>query len=118
MHRPAFDVLDKQCDFCEPKCPHSLFGSGSNKRGQACQVQTFLFLLNPDFGDPPIACLQLSPSSIKALKGNRRMPGYLDKVKNWAPPNRKRAQYYELVWTKVSSRRVDENYCVAEFNPV
>lgn len=104
MHQPSPASALKQASTCHG-CKWAQFGStmGGQGRGQACKVNTFIFLLNSEFGTPPVACLILPPSSIRPLMGVGRVSGYLQAVKNFRDPETGRqARFYELVWTRFS----------------
>ena len=102
------------------ECPWSKFGSAAVGRGPACKTQTLLFLVNPAFGTPPIACLILPPTSIRTLLGGARVTGYLHRARGFKQPNGQPAKYYETVWTRVSVEPPEPSaiYCVAQFQPV
>ncbi len=101
------------------ECPLSQFGSGRDGNGQACKVTTFLFLLNPEFGNPPIAALLAPPSSIRNIIGSSRSPGYLGRAKHVKNPKTgKPAQFYELVYTEFSLERGGDLHCVLVPEPL
>lgn len=93
MVKPVNSSLEKQCETCI-ECPNARFGSSRDGRSQACSAQTWIFLLNPDFGTIPVVALVAPPSSIKAWMGNKFKPGYFGQA---------RSKYgcYELVFTEV-----------------
>jgi len=103
MVKPHLTVIghDRQSESCQT-CEKAQFGSSpSGTKGQACRTSTFLFLVNPAFGSPPIAALILPPSSIRPLLGGGRVPGYLQGAKHFRDPTSGRAaMYHELVWTR------------------
>ncbi len=83
------------------ECKWSVFGSASAGKGQACKTNTFLFLCNSEWGNPPLACLILPRSSIRALMGTGRTPGYLQQAKHFKDSQSgRKANYFELVWTR------------------
>ena len=120
MHSPSSASQLKQASSCHG-CKWAQFGSamGGQARGQACKVNTFLFVVNPEFGSPPVACLILPPSSIRPLMGAGRAAGYLQKAKNFRDPQTGRqAKYYELVWTRFSLEPGGERHDLVRCDPV
>jgi hypothetical protein len=100
-------------------CPMSQFGSGRDGSGQACKVTTFLFLLNPEFGNPPVAALLAPPSSIRNVVGTARNPGYLGRAKQVKNAKTgKPAGFYELVYTEFSLERGGDLHCVITPEPL
>jgi len=95
--KPSPDALDKQSELCAG-CPMSEWGSARDGKSQSCSMQTWLFLINPDFGSPPLGVLVLPPSSIRPLIGTRMQAGYLGRCQ---------AKYgvYEIVWTTLRLRQ-------------
>ena len=106
----------KGCDKPQSKtcaaCAMSKFGSAPVGRGQACKVNTFLFLVNPAFGSPPVLCLILPPSSIRALMGTGRSPGYLQRAKHFKDANGHAAKYYEVVWARFALEKGGDRHDV------
>lgn len=88
---PHKESLKKQADRCAD-CPHDKWGTGRDGRSKNCGTLTWLFLVNPVFGDVPLATIMAPPSSIRAILGTRMEPGYLARCE---------AKYkaYEIVWT-------------------
>jgi len=118
MMEPSPASAKIECKSCH-SCPMAQFGSAPQGRGQACKVSTFLFLVNGDFGMPPVACLILPPSSIKNLMGAGRTPGYLQAAKNFKDPETHRqARYYELVWTKFTLEPGGDKHDVVHCEPL
>jgi hypothetical protein len=76
METPHPSSLDRQATSCYD-CPKSQFGSARDGRSQACSAKTWVFLLNPEFGNPPIRALISPPSSIKAWLGTKFKAGFL-----------------------------------------
>ncbi len=89
--QPSAESAHKQADYC-CNCDNAKFGSGRDGRSQACGQFTWVFLLNPDFGKPPVWCLVAPPSSIRALMGTKFKGGFFSQAKL-------RAGAYQLVWT-------------------
>lgn len=113
MARPHLSVVgaSRQSESCVG-CPKAEWGSSpAGTKGQACRVSTFLFLVNPAFGNPPIAALILPPTSIKPLMGGGRAPGYLQGAKFFRDPNSGLvAHHHELVWTKFGLERAGDKH--------
>lgn len=74
-------------------CPMNVFGTGRDGRSKACAEPTWLFLYNNDFGNPPVAVLLASTSSLGVLYGGRMSGGYLDQCK-------KKHGAFQIVWTR------------------
>lgn len=116
MVTPSPSCTKKQSPSCTT-CKHAQFGSNA-QGGQACRTRTSIFLLNPAFGDPPLACLALPPSSIRAVLGSRFQPGYFARAKQVRSElTRKPVGYHELVWMKCLVKRAGELHCVLEPEP-
>ena len=108
----------RQADNCY-SCRWAQWDSAPLGGGQACKVQTFLFLLNPEFGETPIGCLIAPPSSIRAIVGTGRQPGYLQRAKQFRDPaSGKQAKYHELVWTRFALERAGDTHCILVPTPV
>lgn len=116
MVTPSPSCTKKQSSSCQT-CKHAQFGS-NQQGGQACRTRTSIFLLNPQFGDPPIACLALPPSSIRSVLGSKFSPGYFARAKQVRSElTRKPVGYHELVWMKCVVKRAGELHCVLEPEP-
>jgi hypothetical protein len=89
---PHGDSTKKQADACVA-CPKNVFGTGRDGRSKACGTFTWVFLLNPNFGTPPIGVLVAPPSSIRPLMGNRFSPGYFARCAA-------KHGVYEIVWSR------------------
>ena len=94
---PDADVVKKQSADCY-NCPQNAFGTAKVGKGKACPEHLRLVLVNPAFGNPPIAVLTLPPTSISIFKGGSMVVGgkrgYLDQLKA------KRAAW-QLIWTRI-----------------
>jgi len=92
-------------------CPQAEWGTARDGRGQACSTQTWVFLLNPQFGNPPLGVIVFPPSSIRRLLGTRTSPGYFGRAgaKHGA---------YEIVWTvfELEAQSGQVPFCVV--NPI
>jgi hypothetical protein len=106
MIEPHVPVRLKQADDCG-SCPMSKFGSGRDGRSQACQVQSWIFLLNRSFGVVPIGILIAPPSSIRVLMGTKFKPGYFSKAE---------AAYgcYQIVHTTFRLKRAGDVHCILD----
>ncbi len=106
MEAPSASSLKVQAEQCDG-CPRNVYGSARDGRGKACGTYTWVFLLNGNFGNPPLACLVAPPSSIKVLLGNTFQPGFFQRMTQ-------RYQVYEIVWTKFALERPAEGspHCV------
>lgn len=112
------NVEGKQASSCA-SCQWSQFGTAKVGDGQACRQNTFLFLLNPDFGSPPLGVVILPPTSIKPLIGSPRNPGYLARAQEFKNPKTgKRAGFYEIVWSRFQLDRASDTYCVVMPTPI
>ncbi len=90
---PHQDSLEKQNPTCSG-CPMNEFGTGRDGRSKACATPTWIFLLNPDFGDPPLSVLVAPSSSLRALTGTRwGEPGYFAAAAA-------KHKVYEIVWSR------------------
>lgn len=114
MLAPSPQSTDKQCDTCA-ECPHNQFGTARDGRGKACSTKTWLFLVNPLFGDIPIAVLVLPPSSLRVLFGTRFQGGFLQQMS---------ARYgaYQVAWVKWRLKPEGDprsvQYCVIDPEPI
>lgn len=99
--RPHESSLSKQSPACAG-CAHNQFGSARDGRSKACGEYTWIFLLNPEFGNPPINVLIAPPSSIRTLLGTRFTPGYFSMCAA-------RHRVYELVWSHFRLQRENED---------
>lgn len=95
--RPHSSSLEKQHETCSG-CPMSEFGTGRDGRSQACGSFTWVFLVNPAFGTPPLAVVLCPPSSIRTLLGTRMQAGYFSQAQA-------KANAYEIVWTTFRLKR-------------
>lgn len=110
--------VSMQAEACY-ECPMAAWGSGRDGSGQACKVSTFLFLLNPEFGAPPVAALIAPPSSIRSIVGTGRNPGYLKRAQQVKHQKTGRAaQYHEIVWSRFSLERAGDLHCIIQPEPV
>ena len=101
---PHSSSLKVQAETCA-ECPLSQFGSSRAGRGQACATYTWVFLLNPNFGNPPVAVLVAPPSSIKTLLGTRFQSGYFSQATA-------KHGCYEIVWSTFRLERIDPHSIV------
>ena len=116
MIKPDPGVENKIAPDCI-RCPKAQFGSAPVGKGQGCKTNTFVFIVNPEFGTPPIAMLILPPSSIKPLLGGRS-PGYVHSARRFKDPKTgKAAGYWELVWTEFRLEPGGDRHCVATPEP-
>ncbi len=97
---PSPSSIDKQSDTCAT-CENAQFGSGRDGRGQLCSVQTWLFLLNPTFGTPPLVVLIAPPSSIRNLMGTKFSGGYFSQAAA-------KGGVFEIVWGTFRLARAGE----------
>lgn len=88
---PSPSSLERQHETCAG-CPMNEFGTGRDGRSKACGTYTWVFLLNPQFGNPPLAVVIAPPSSLRPLVGSRFESGYFAKAAA-------KAGVYEIVWT-------------------
>lgn len=101
METPHVSALDQQHANCYG-CPKAQWGSGRDGRSQACSAKTWVFLLNPDFGSPPVMALMSPPSSIKAWLGTKFKPGFL------AQARAKAGGAYQLAFCEVGLEKGGE----------
>ncbi len=106
MISPHSSSLEMQAEDCA-QCPQSQFGTGRDGRSQACGVFTWTFLLNPDFGAPPIAALISPPSSIRVLMGTRFEAGYFAQARSLAGR-------YEIVFTTFRLKPGGDLHCILD----
>lgn len=110
---PDADSPKKQAESCAA-CPHNVFGSATVGKGKACKEYIRMFLVNPEFGEPPLAMLTLPPSSIAKFYGGTMMiggkRGYLDQLKS-------KHRAWQIVWTKITLTRESEDaiHCTPAF---
>ncbi len=97
---PHMSSVQKQAESCA-QCPMNVFGTGRDGRSMACNVQTWVFLLNPEFGNPPLWVLVVPVSSLKILVGNRFSQGYFAQAIA-------KHEVYEIVWSKFGLTRTAE----------
>ncbi len=97
---PSPSSPDPQAKTCAA-CPLSQFGSGRDGRGQACSVQTWMFLLNPTFGTPPISVVIAPPSSIRNLMGTKFSGGFFSQAAA-------KGGVFEIVWGIFNLERAAE----------
>lgn len=90
-------------------CPRDAWGTGRDGRSKACGAYTWVFLLNPQFGQPPIAAVMMPPSSIRTMMGTRFEGGYFAKC-------RAKHRVYEIVWTTLTLQQQGDQviYCTVE----
>lgn len=104
MFSPMPNSPEIQADTCAD-CPKASWGSAPDGKSQACAVQTWLFLLNPAYGNPPIIALVCPPSSIKVLLGGKFKGGYLSQA-------RAAAGAFQLAYTEIGLERASKTHCV------
>lgn len=99
----------KQSELCA-ECRHNQFGTARDGKSKACGEMTWVFLLNPEFGNPGVGVVVFSASSIKALLGTRFQPGYFSRAAA-------KHQVYEIVWTQLGLEQLGDprsvQYCIA-----
>jgi hypothetical protein len=88
---PHETSVEKMCDTCS-SCPMNQFGTARDGRSKACGTFTWVFLLNPQFGEMPIAAVVAPPSSLRPLFGTKFESGYFSQAQA-------KARAYEIVWT-------------------
>ena len=104
---PDADVADKQSDMCAT-CKWNTFGSAKVGKGKACKERLWLFLVNPEFGDPPVSVLILPPSALGKFYGSPMKQGYFDLMKS-------KHRAWQIVWNKITlyrEKREDIHYSV------
>lgn len=110
---PDADVLKKQNPDCV-SCAHNAFGSAKVGKGKACKEYIRLFLVNPEFGDPPIAMLTLPPSAISKFYGGAMViggkRGYIDQLKS-------KHRAWQIIYTRITLAKDSEDaiHCVPSF---
>lgn len=106
MIRPDPNSDEKQAQTCM-RCPQAAWGSDALEKGQACRTSLFVFLLNPSFGNPPIACLVLPPSSLKTWEGSQSGFGAQGVFRQAA------SAYgaYQVAWIEVGLERGGDIHC-------
>ncbi len=106
MKAPSPGSPSPQAKTCA-ECPQNRFGTGKDGRSMACGTSTWVVLVNPAFGQPPLQILITPSSSISTLMGNRMKAGYFGRCI---------AKYglYETVWTTFGLQRGGEGtpHCV------
>lgn len=103
---PSPASIHKQSETCW-ECPQAQFTTGRDGKSQACATYTWVFLLNPAYGTPPLVAVRFPPSSIRALLGGRMSGGYFSQAAA-------RHGVYEIVWTTLRLVRAGEIHCVVE----
>lgn len=102
---PDAGVRDRQSADCAT-CKQNVFGSAKVGKGKACREFVRLFLVNPEFGNPPVAILTLPPTGISKFYGGQMTiggkRGYLDQLKA-------RHRAWQIVWSKITTNRVNED---------
>jgi hypothetical protein len=111
---PDANVLHKQSADCAT-CKQNVFGSEKTRgKGKACKEYVRLFVVNPEFGNPPIAIVTLPPSGISLFYGGQMViggkRGYLDQLKS-------KHRAWQIVWSRIGLRREsdDATHCVPTF---
>lgn len=89
---PHHDSLQKQHETCAG-CARNDWGTGKDGKSKACGTYTWVFLLNPTFGTPPLGVVVAPPSSIKALLGTRFSGGYFSQAAA-------KHGVHEIVWSE------------------
>jgi hypothetical protein len=95
----------KQNDACYD-CSRNQFGSAADGRSKACGTHIWIFLLSRAYGDPPVAVLRASASSLKPLEGSAYKPGYFQRAMA------KSGGAYELVRTTFALERGGDRHFV------
>ena len=105
---PHNDSIEKQNPTCAG-CPNNEWGTGRDGRSKACAMPTWIFLLNPAFGNPPIGVVVAPSSSLRALVGTRFQSGYFAQAAA-------RHGVYEIVWTtfKLEQHGGQVTYCTID----
>ncbi len=105
---PHIDSLDKQNETCAD-CPQNQWGTGRDGKSKNCSTPTWLFLLNPELGQVPLAAIVMPPSSIREILGTRFHAGYLSKASA-------RNGAYEVTWTVFRLEQMGDAvvYCVVK----
>ena len=102
---PDNDVPDKQSPDCA-SCPHNQFGTAKVGKGKACKEYIRLFIVNPEFGNPPIAMITLPPTAIQRFYGSNMIVGgkrgYVDQLQA-------RSVAWQIIWSRITLKREDEN---------
>ncbi len=104
MIAPSPSSLDVQSKTCAT-CPMAQFREGNS--APLCSTYTWMFLLNPSWGSPPMACLVAPPSSIRPLLGTRFTTGYFSQCVA-------KHRVYQIVWTTFRLTPVGDTHCVLE----
>jgi hypothetical protein len=91
---PNQDSLDVQSELCAT-CPNNAFGTARDGRSKACGTYSWVFILNPAYGSPPLAVLIAPPSSLRSLVGTRFDAGFFSQAEA-------RHGCYEIVWSRFS----------------
>lgn len=106
--RPDSSSRAKQAEMCA-NCPQAQFGSARDGRSQACGSYTWVFLMNPEFGSPPLAVIPAPPSSIRRLLGTRFEAGYFARCAA-------KHDVYEIVWSTFFLEQAGDQvpYCVLD----
>lgn len=110
------DCITPDADVAEPKskscltCPFNEFKSASVGEGKACKERIWMFLVSPEFGDPPLATLILPPTAIKAFYGGQMKRGFFDQMKA-------KTKLWQLLWVKITLGKEvpDQIHYVPEF---
>ncbi len=86
-------------------CKHNVFGSAKVGKGKACREFIRLFMVNPEFGNPPLAVVTLPPTALGKFYGGKVViggkAGYLDQVKA-------RHKIFQIVWNKLTLHREND----------
>lgn len=98
---PDKDVLNPVSKECAG-CPMNAFGTAKQGKGKACKEKIWLFMVNPEFGNPPLATLILPSSSIGRFYGGMMKRGYFDQLRAKSPA-------WQVIWNKITLNRENEN---------
>lgn len=106
--KPHSTSLEVQSDDCA-SCAMNQFGTGRDGRSKACGTYTWVFMLNPEFGDVPLGVVVAPPSSLRVLFGTRYSQGYFGQAAA-------RHGHSAIVWTKFQLKVMGDpksvQYCV------
>ncbi len=108
MIEPHASAVNKQSEVCAT-CERNQFKTGRDGRSMACGTYTWIFLLNPEFGQPPMGVVVAPASSLRILVGSRFQQGYFGMAQA-------KHKVYEIVWTTFRLKRPqnDAIHCVLD----
>lgn len=94
---PDSDILKPMNKDCA-SCQFNAFGSAKVGKGKACKEKIWLFMINPLFGNPPLAVLIMPSSAISRFYGGMMKRGYMDQLRAKSPA-------WQVIWNSITLNR-------------